>query len=334
MLRYGYTSSGKQRWYCPQCGTTSIKTRPDITKNKWRRLFIRWLLSNTSLTQLSKTLKVSQRTLSYHFESIWTQLKEELNTSWIYTSPGNKNTSTAYTDQGNQGKVVILDATYVRRDYVILIAKDLKHILGFGFYQRENYQAWLSFFKALFPNPIYFPDVVVIDGKKGLIQAANEFFGDKVKIQRCLFHLHLLFRGYLSVRPKTQAGKELKHLVDQLSAIATKQAMSYWLLKFFLWLSYYQPFLLKVPHPTKKDKLGKTIWYYEDKKLRAAFSLVKNSLPYLFTFLYYPDTPRTTNHVEAGVNARLKELIHQHRGLSRLKQKILITLFLKSKMET
>ena len=31
------------------------------------------------------------------------------------------------------------------------------------------------------------------------------------------------------------------------------------------------------------------------------------ALPHLFTFVDYPHVPRTTNHVEGGVNSRLKE---------------------------
>ena len=333
MVKYGYTRSGKQRWYCPKCRVTSTKTRPDIIKKKWGRLFTHWLLSNISLTQLSKKLKIGKRTLNYHFQSIWKQFKQELSTYRVYVSTYNQNTSTQQITQKTKVRVIILDATYVRRDYVVLIAKDLTHILGFGFYQKENYNSWCDFLTKLFPYPQLYPDIVVIDGKQGLMLALRSVFEDKVKIQRCLFHIHLLFRTYLSLKPKTKAGKELKCLVDQLSRVTTKSAMSSWLLRFFLWFSFYQPLLLKTPHPKKKNKADKPVWRYKHKKLRAAFSLIKNSLPYLFTFLYHPDVPRTTNHVEAGINARLKELIYRHRGLSKTKQKILISLFLKSKMK-
>jgi len=333
MLKYGYTKSGKQRWYCSQCKTTTIRTRPDITKTKWKRLFTHWLLSSTSLKQLSQNLKISSRTLSYHFETIWTEFKQELGNKKVYTCIGKTNTlSTTHKGESSSIKVLILDATYIKRDYVVLIAKDLNHVLGFGFYSKENYDNWFDFLKKLFPDPRFYPQVVVVDGKRGLTPALYSVFGHRVKIQRCLFHLHLLFRDHLTLRPKTQAGRELKSLINQLSSVTDKPTMFSWLLKFFLWFSYYQPLLLKVPHPKKKDKSDKPIWYYKNKKLRAAFSLIKNSLPYLFTFLYYPYVPRTTNHVEAGINACLKELIHRHRGLSPTKQKILITLFLKSKM--
>jgi len=323
MLKYGYTSSGKQRWYCPRCKITSIKTRTDLSKDKWERLLTHWLLSNTSLTELSKTLKISKRSLGYKFNLVWQDLlkKEEFKTSHpetcVYDYP----------------RIVILDATYIKREYVVLIARDLEYVLGFAFYQKENYFSWYDFLIKLFPNPRLYPQVIVTDGKGGLIQAINEIFGDKVKPQRCLFHIHLLSRVYLSLKPKTLAGKRLRSLIHQLSYVKTKRERYAWLLRFFLWFSYYQPLLEeKVLEPMRRTKRGKPVWSYKNKKLRAAFSLIKNSLPYLFTFLDYPNVPHTTNHLEGGINARLKELIHRHRGLSREKQKILITLFLKSKM--
>ncbi len=329
MYRYGYTSTHKQRWRCKRCHLTRVTSRPDIVQKSRYNLFIKWLTTSTRLEDIAKTYKVSRQTIYQWFQPFWQQELSK-NNKKVYLADRDQ-ISSFYED--GKTKVIILDATYIKRKAVILIAKDLKHILGFGFYQRENYQAWLSFFKALFPNPIYFPDVVVIDGKKGLTQAANEFFEDKVKIQRCLFHLHLLFRGHLSSRPETQAGKELKLLIRQLSKVKTKSKMHKWLLKYFLWFvdngQLLEEKTISVPEKNKTNRLS---WHYTNKKLRATFNLLRNALPYLFTFLDYPSTPRTTNHVEAGINSRLKELIHKHRGLSLSKQRILIKLFLQSKM--
>lgn len=51
---------------------------------------------------------------------------------------------------------------------------------------------------------------------------------------------------------------------------------------------------------------------------------IRNALPHLFTFIDYPHVPRTTNHVEGGVNSRLKELVHRHRGLPQDRKQMLV----------
>jgi hypothetical protein len=75
----------------------------------------------------------------------------------------------------------------------------------------------------------------------------------------------------------------------------------------------------------------KRTWWYTHRNLRAARSLIRNALPHLFTFVRYPQIPRTTNHVEGGINSRLKELIHRHRGLSQDRKQVLVAQHLAQK---
>jgi hypothetical protein len=56
-------------------------------------------------------------------------------------------------------------------------------------------------------------------------------------------------------------------------------------------------------------------WWYTQRKLRAVRSLLKNSAPHLFTWILLPGVPRTTNHVEGGINSKLKDLFRIHRGI-------------------
>jgi len=50
---------------------------------------------------------------------------------------------------------------------------------------------------------------------------------------------------------------------------------------------------------------------------KSALSGIKLALPYLFTCQDFPslNIPNTTNHVDGGVNPKLKELNRQHRGM-------------------
>lgn len=325
MYRYGYTPTHKQRWRCYKCRITRIQRRPDVVYKSRYKLFTKWLLSPISLQELAKQQKVTRQTLHLWFQPFWQQhtalvINPKLRSQKLHPIKDN---------------TLILDATYLKTKLVVLIAKDKQRVIGFYTTQRENYDSWVRLLEKVKHHVDISSSIktVVIDGQKGLMQAVNEVFKNQVKVQRCLFHIHLLSRVYLTSRPKTIAGIQLKLLVNQLSQVETKQQMHIWLSKFFLWFVYHAWFLQeKTLHPYKKTKTGKPIWYYKHKKLRSAFNLVKNALPYLFTFLTYLSTPRTTNHVEGGVNARLKELIHRHRGLTFEKQKILISLFLQSKM--
>jgi len=71
--------------------------------------------------------------------------------------------------------------------------------------------------------------------------------------------------------------------------------------------------------------------WYTHRKIRAARSLIRNALPHLFIFIDHPYVPRTTNHVEGGVNSRLKELVHRHRGLRDDRKQVLVAVHLARK---
>ena len=44
---------------------------------------------------------------------------------------------------------------------------------------------------------------------------------------------------------------------------------------------------------------------------------IRLALPYLFTYQDYPNLniPNTTNHIDGGINPKLKELNRKHRGM-------------------
>jgi len=52
----------------------------------------------------------------------------------------------------------------------------------------------------------------------------------------------------------------------------------------------------------------------------------------MYCHTYLPSsTTRTTNHIEGGINSRLKELVHRHRGLGDEQKQVFVAwTFLKS----
>jgi len=57
-----------------------------------------------------------------------------------------------------------------------------------------------------------------IDGRKGVIRVINELFPG-TPIQMCIYHQKAIIRRYLSMSPKTDCGKAIKALADQLRSL-------------------------------------------------------------------------------------------------------------------
>jgi len=189
------------------------------------------------------------------------------------------------------------------------------------FAERESFASWQLFLEYL-PEP----DAVVIDGQKGL-QAAIQCLWPLAKIQRCIVHIERLARIKLTRQPKTSAGKELLALVKLLFSVRTSKQRTRWLCVYRRWERHHADFLKERSYGEPQAGKKRT-WWYTHRNIRAARSLIRNALPHLFTFIDYPHVPRTTNHVEGGVNSRLKELVHRHRGLSQDRKRVLVTEYL------
>lgn len=214
--------------------------------------------------------------------------------------------------------IYILDGVYLSgRENAALICRTMTAQLSWMFAVWESCASWLAFLKKL-PAP----DVAVIDGQKGLL-AAILCLWPQTKIQRCLVHIERLARIKLTRHPKTRAGKELLMLVRGLFGVRTRRQRRRWLRAYRRWERRHAAFLKERSYGEPKQG-KKRAWWYTHRNIRAARSLLRNALPHLFTFVRYPHVPRTTNHVEGGVNSRLKELVHRHRGLPQDRKQMLV----------
>jgi len=152
---------------------------------------------------------------------------------------------------------------------------------------------------------------VVLDAKHGI----REVFSDLV-VQICQYHQQQIVGRYLTTKPKSEAGLELKLLADSLTKIDEKLFTE--LLK--NWYEKWREFLKERTY--KPD--GKH-WWYTHKRIRAACrSLIKN-LPYLFSCQRYPELniPNTNNSLE-GYFSKLKKLLNNHNGLRKWRRYRLI----------
>jgi hypothetical protein len=145
---------------------------------------------------------------------------------------------------------------------------------------------------------------IVIDGRRGMLKV---FEG--IPIQICHFHQMRTVTRYLTRRPETEAGQALRSIMLQLpystEAEFTK-LLSDW----------------KKQHPhiltDKTYILGTKRWYHTHKRTRSAYLSMERNLPYLFTYLRYPELniPNTTNSLD-GSFTHLKDKVNIHHGLQR-----------------
>ena len=278
MQKRGRTAAGTQRWYCRSCVSSTVRERPDTKERHPLALLTRWLTGNRSLSEVANDHGVGRRTLIRWFAPLWGRIRQppELNPT----------PNTLY----------ILDGVYLSgRENAALICRTMTAQLSWMFAERETLASWLTFLKNL---PV--PDAAVVDGQKGLL-AAILWLWPQTKIRRCLVHIERLARIKLTRQPKTRAGKELLTLVRGLFGVRTRRQRRRWLRAYRRWERRHATFLKERSYGEPKAGKKRT-WWYTHRNIRAARSLLRNALPHLFTFVRHPHVPRTTNHVEGGVN--------------------------------
>jgi transposase-like protein len=198
-----------------------------------------------------------------------------------------------------------MDCTFFGRGYGIIIARcpDLKQNLYYKEITTENravYEEARSYLEAAGFNI----QAVVLDAKHGI----REVFSDRI-VQICQYHQQRIVGRYLTTRPKTEAGQELKLIVGLLTKIDESlfsEALKNWHEK---WSGFLKERTFK---PDGKH------WWYTHKRIRAAYRSLMTNLPYLFTYQKYPELniPNTNNSLE-GFFSKTKRLLNNHNGLRR-----------------
>ena len=300
LKRNGTTSAGRTRWRCTGCGASSTKSRPDRTRRAELAAFVRWLLG--PLPQLDAA-PASARTFRRHSAWCWQVEPAVTVTGEIYDE-------------------VQLDGIYLSSHWCALIASHRGKVLAWQWCDREKTIAWRVLLQRLPP-----PQVVVCDGGPGLHAALNQDWPD-TRVQRCLVHVQRNVRTQLTSRPRTDAGKALWGLAKTLTRIGSLDEATAWLGHLNDWHTLHGH-LIKAR--TYRDQLRGAavpawvrpgqLWWYTHDRLRRAYRLLERLArdEHLFTYLD-PDftglsISSTTNSIEGGVNAGLRDLLRRHRGI-------------------
>lgn len=308
MQRYGQTAAGTVRWYCSHCRISAIRQRPDTTLRHLRRWFVGWLTGVDTLTSIAEHFAVTRKTMTEWFEPLW---NEPLPVPQVVNVTG---------------QILIVDGVRLARGAWVLVGRTLTQVVHWIFTDGESTVAWTSFTMSLTGSPW----AVVLDGRAGLLAAVRHTWPN-VLIQRCHFHIQKGARILLTRNPTLPAGQALKAILADLKFVWTRRQKRRWLRRYRRWEKRFATFLDERTISHQRTPTGRLKSWFTHKKLRAVRSLIQNALPHLFIYVRHPTIPRTTNHVEGGLNSRLGELIRRHRGLPLTRKQRLAALFFASK---
>ena len=286
MKRNGKTSSGSTRWRCKACGASAVERIDNAAKRLAE--FLAWLLSKARQADMPGGGRTFRRRTA-EFWRVWPLPPVT----------------------GEICRVVFVDGIHLARNAVVLVARSEEHVLGWYVARSESSAAYGALLARIAP-----PEVVVTDGGPGF-QKARRRLWPRTRVQRCAFHAFEQVKRYTTTRPRTQAGVDLYALAKALLAVSTSEEAAAWLASYAGWCAEYDAFLRE--ETVGED--GRSFLTHERlvKARNSLTALVRQGT--LFTYVD-PDLvarlgelPATNNAAES-LNARLRAMLREHRGLS------------------
>ncbi|WP_053545881.1 IS1249 family transposase [Corynebacterium deserti] len=313
MRKNGTTTKGTTRWRCTTCGASTTNTRTDDHHARRFQLFINWIQSPQSLTTLAQQHRVTRRTLTRWFHNYW-----------YVEVPRNTDHHRIY-DQ------LFIDGTYFNTK-CLLIACTFDHVVAWRWCTKEDSYNYTRLFDQLQP-----PLIVTTDGQKGALKAITTTW-PTTKIQRCLVHIKRNIQQHVTLNPKLKPGKALRKLSLNLLKIHTANDAATWMTQLHEFHTVYRDWLNEKTYTTDVSQSEipgfvrptATWWYTHYRHRRAYRQLEKLARQgHLFTFVNPPDgvegtIKSTTNCLEGGINAQIKALARNHRGMIDEHQRIAV----------
>lgn len=299
MKKNGHHPSGRQRWYCPSCRFSTIRTDTRQTRLKEYREFLAYITDTAPRRANTTTLRSWDRAHAWcwHTRPKWEQTGE------IY-------------DQ------IFIDGTYLPHGWCVLIASTSAGVVAYQLCAHETKAAYHALLDQI-PAPI----IVTTDGGAGALAAIQECWPTS-HVQRCLVHVQRNIRRVTTTRPRIKPHKALYHLGLRLTritsiteAVAWQESLAAFHMLYENWLNERtyrdQVPASQIPSFARHNKN----WWHTHSETRSVVKsldrLVKDGV--LFTYLdptLETTTPlaSTTNTLEGGINAPLKAFLHAHRG--------------------
>lgn len=310
-IRYGTTSSKRQRFRCKSCSHAFTRdNNDDAIQAKWFTVFINWLINGYSLHDMAKHHGVSISTLQRRFRCFW------------YIQPP------VLVDRHRIYDQVFIDGTYFNTK-CLLVAADINHVISWFWCYTEDSWSYSRLLDTMAP-----PRIATIDGHHGTHKALRTIWPE-TKIQRCLVHAQRNIQRATGLKPSSTMGKALRRLSQELLKVQNLDQAAEWTIKLH---KFGQTFRHQLNEKTYvKDtpieqipvsKRNNKRWWYTHYIHRRAYNQLEKlaNNGYLFTFLTEKspgaEAKRTTNSLEGGINSQIKKLIYDHRGLRDEHQRI------------
>jgi len=282
---------GKQRYKCKNCGILFTDSNPSVSKSNQFVWFRKWIIDKQTLSLLSTQCGLSVSTLKRLFNS-YLSIPPVLN---VYPS-----------ERVN----LLIDGTYFSNGICLIVYRD--NTIKFTQLYRITDGEWFEELAEDLSNLIELGvqiESITCDGHKALLKAIKVVCPG-VTLQRCLIHIQRMCLVWLSKKPKSDSGKDLRKIISRLHKIETKEEKNYWLVDIVKWHKQYGNFIKE----KSINPLSGRFWYTH-KMVRRSFMTIKNALPDMFKYLDNPRIPKSTNGLESFFG-HLKGNLNIHRGLS------------------
>ena len=163
-------------------------------------------------------------------------------------------------------------------------------------------------------DPIPAPDVAAADGGTGFAGAVRRSWPG-TRVRRCFFHAFCRARRCTTSRPRLQAGVEPCALAGDLLRLETPRQAELWVERYLRWCGFWADFL----EDASVIDGGRAFTHERLRRARSSLSrLVSEGA--LFTYLDPELTGAgplpSTNNAAESLNARLRDMLGNPRGMS------------------
>jgi AraC-like DNA-binding protein len=289
-IRWGI-QAGKQRYKCKNCGIFFTTENTAVSKSNRFIWFKKWVVDRYTVTELSQASGYSTRTLKRYFHDYL----EDPPVLSVFPS-----------ERVN----LLIDGTYFNNDLCLILYRDntIKFTQLYRLTDGEWYEELAEDLANLLKLGVQI-ESITCDGHKALLKAVKHICPE-VMLQRCVVHVQRMCRIWLSNRPKTDAGRELRQIISKVHTITSSIERDYWLVSLIQWYEKYKSFI----NQKSINPLTGRYWYTH-KMVRRSFMVIKNALPHMFHYLQNERIPKSTNGLESFFG-HLKGHLNVHRGLS------------------
>jgi hypothetical protein len=116
---------------------------------------------------------------------------------------------------------LLIDTTFFGREYGFLVFHDCHKVIYFKEVRTESVKDFREGINTLI-TANYRILSITIDGRRGYINNIRKLLGN-IPIQMCLFHQKAIIRRYITDRPRSQCGRDLKELMHLLCKSESQQ---------------------------------------------------------------------------------------------------------------